>query len=237
MIRLLAPAGTLAAGSVVALDEDESRHLTVRRAEPGSTVQLLDGAGTRAEGRLSRAGKAWSVEIGEVRREPPPVPVTLAVGGGDRERFGLLVEQAAQLGAASIIPLQTEHTAGVSTRLREEHLDRLRRRGREALKQCGAAWAPEVAELRTLPAFLADPFPGARWLADPEGGQRPPLDALEPLTIAVGPEGGFSPEERQALVGAGFRPVRLGRHLLRFETAALAALTAAWLSREEGSHG
>jgi 16S rRNA (uracil1498-N3)-methyltransferase len=55
--------------------------------------------------------------------------------------------------------------------------------------------------------------------------------------IVVGPEGGFSSEERRSLLGAGFRPVRLGRHLLRFETAALAALTAAWLSREEGVHG
>ncbi|MDH4132335.1 MAG: 16S rRNA (uracil(1498)-N(3))-methyltransferase [Gemmatimonadota bacterium] len=234
MIRLLAPAGTLATGAVVELDEDESRHLTVRRAEPGAPVQLLDGSGLRADGRLGRAGKGWNVEISQVSREPAPVAVTLAVGAGDRERFGMLVEQAAQLGATGIIPLQTDRTTGVSTRLRGEHLDRIRRRGREALKQCGGAWAPEVSELRSLPELLAELAPGARWLADPEGGPRPPLNAVVPLTIAVGPEGGFSSEERQLLLGAGFRPVRLGRHLLRFETAALAALTAAWLSREEG---
>jgi 16S rRNA (uracil1498-N3)-methyltransferase len=221
----------------VALDEDESRHLTVRRAEPGALVQLLDGAGMRADGRLSRAGKDWSVEVSQVRREPAPVPVTLAVGAGDRERFGLLVEQAAQLGATAVVPLLTERTAGVSTRLRGEHLERVRRRGREALKQCGAVWAPEVGELRSLPEFLAGLAPGARWLADPEGGPRPPLEERAPLTIVVGPEGGFSAEERRSLLGAGFQPVRLGRHLLRFETAALAALTAAWLSREEGAHG
>jgi len=237
VIRLLAPAGTLTAGSVVALDEDESRHLTVRRAEPGSEVQLLDGAGTRADGHLSRADGAWSVTVGEVRREPPPVSVTLAVGAGDRDRFGVLVEQATQLGVTRIIPLLTEHTAGVSTRLREGHLDRLRRRGREALKQCGAAWAPEITDPRNLTALVADLSPGARWLADPDGGSRPGLEPTVPLTIAVGPEGGFTMGEQRALQDAGFLLVRLGRHLLRFETAALAALTAAWLSREESLNG
>jgi 16S rRNA (uracil1498-N3)-methyltransferase len=130
----------------------------------------------RADGRLGRVGKDWSVEVSQVRREPAPVPVTLAVGAGDRERFGLLVEQAAQLGATAVVPLQTERTSGVSTRLRGEHLERVRRRGREALKQCGAVWAPEVGELRTLPEFLGGLSAGARWLADPEGGSRPPLE-------------------------------------------------------------
>jgi 16S rRNA (uracil1498-N3)-methyltransferase len=233
VIRLLAPAGSLAAGAVVALDEDESRHLTVRRAEPGREVQLVDGAGARASGQLSRGSGAWSVTVGEVLREPPPVSVTLAVGAGDRDRFGILVEQATQLGVTRILPLLTEHTVGVSTRLREGHLDRLRRRAREALKQCGSAWAPEVDDPQDLPTFLADLPPGARWLADPDGGSRPRLEATVPLTIAVGPEGGFTMAEQRALRGAGFLVVRLGRHLLRFETAALAALTAAWLSREE----
>jgi 16S rRNA (uracil1498-N3)-methyltransferase len=233
VIRLLAPAGSLAAGAAVALDEDESRHLTVRRAEPGREVQLVDGAGARASGQLSRGSGAWSVTVGEVLREPPPVSVTLAVGAGDRDRFGILVEQATQLGVTRILPLLTEHTVGVSTRLREGHLDRLRRRAREALKQCGSAWAPEVDDPQDLPTFLADLPPGARWLADPDGGSRPRLEATVPLTIAVGPEGGFTMAEQRALRGAGFLVVRLGRHLLRFETAALAALTAAWLSREE----
>jgi 16S rRNA (uracil1498-N3)-methyltransferase len=238
VIRLLAPAGALAAGSVVALDEDESRHLTVRRAEPGREVQLVDGAGTRATGQLSRGNaNAWSVTIGEVYREPRPVPVTLAVGAGDRDRFGLLVEQATQLGVTRVVPLLTEHTAGVSTRLREGHLDRLRRRAREALKQCGAAWAPEIADPQDLATFLSDLPAGARWLADPDGGSRPGLDPAVPLTVAVGPEGGFTIAEQRALRGAGFLLVRLGRHLLRFETAALAALTAAWLSREESMNG
>jgi len=237
VIRLLAPAGTLAAGSVVALDEDESRHLTVRRAEPGSEVQLLDGAGARAAGQLSRGGGAWNVTVGEVYHEPPPVSVTLAVGAGDRDRFGILVEQATQLGVTRIVPLLSERTVGVSTRLREGHLDRVRRRAREALKQCGSAWAPEIADPRDLATFLADLPPGARWLADPDGGSRPSLEATAPLTVAVGPEGGFTMAEQRALRGAGFLLVRLGRHLLRFETASLAALTAAWLSREESLNG
>ena len=237
MIRLLAPAGALVTGALLTLEEDESRHLTVRRAEPGALVTLLDGAGVSADGRLDRSGREWRVAVGVVRREPRPAQVTLAVGAGDRDRFALMVEQAAQLGATEIVPLVTERTVGVATRLREGHLERLQRRGREAVKQCGAAWAPVLATPRSVTEFLAELPPGARWLADPDGGPPPPLDAFDAVTVAVGPEGGFITGERRSLLAAEFRPVRLGRHLLRFETAAIAALTAVWLSREVGSHG
>jgi 16S rRNA (uracil1498-N3)-methyltransferase len=72
---------------------------------------------------------------------------------------------------------------------------------------------------------------GTRWVADAEGGGAPPLGPDEPVTVAVGPEGGFTPSERAVLLAAGFLPVRLGPRVLRFETAAVAAATVVHLRR------
>jgi 16S rRNA (uracil1498-N3)-methyltransferase len=177
------------------------------------------------------------VRVERVEREPPPPATVLAVGAGDRDRFGLVAEQAAQLGATRIVPLETTWTASVATRLRDAHLERVRRRAREALKQCDAAWAPSVADPVGLAAFLAAPRDGSAWLADVDGEPTAPLGAGDPVTIAVGPEGGFTPDERAACRAAGFVPVRLGPHRLRFETAALAALTLAWRARQRDRHG
>ena len=237
MITLLAVPGSLVAGATVTLDPEEQHHLSVRRATGEVAVALLDGAGSRAEGRLLAEGPHPTVQVERVVVEPAPVRTVLAVGAGDRDRFGALAEQAAQLGATCLVPLETERTASVATRLRESHLPRIRRRAREAIKQCGAAWAPEIDHPIGLTEFLAGPLAGARWLADQEGSPIAPLKATEALTAVIGPEGGFTAQERAALVDAGFKPVRLGPHLLRFETAALAALTSAWLARQRERHG
>jgi 16S rRNA (uracil1498-N3)-methyltransferase len=237
MITLLAPPGSLVAGATVTLEAEEEHHLAVRRSAPESDIELLDGVGGRGVGRLVPAGKRLTVRLERVSTEPLPTPLVLAVGAGDRDRFGMVVEQGAQLGATTIVPLRTERSAHVATRLRDEHLERLRRRAREAIKQCGAAWAPVVADPLELSELLARPRTGAGWLADEAGEALAALPAAEPLTVVVGPEGGFTPEERTAILAAGFRPRRLGPSRLRFETAALAALTSAWIARQRDRHG
>jgi 16S rRNA (uracil1498-N3)-methyltransferase len=237
MITLLVRTGSLVVGSTVILEPGEEHHLSVRRATAEPTVHLLDGAGARAEGRLLAEGRHVGVRVEWVVSEPPPVATVLAVGAGDHDRFGALAEQAAQLGATRLVPLETERTASVATRLRESHLPRVERRAREAIKQCGAAWAPTVDSPTGVAAFLAGPLAGAKWLADLEGDSIGPLRVTEALTVAIGPEGGFTEEERAAFRQAGFSPVRLGPHLLRFETAAVAALTTAWLARQREWHG
>ena len=78
---------------------------------------------------------------------------------------------------------------------------------------------------------------GARWLADVEGRVAPPVPADEPLTVVIGPEGGFTSGERDRVLAAGFEPIRLGAHTLRFETAAIAAAALAAAGRLRGSHG
>jgi 16S rRNA (uracil1498-N3)-methyltransferase len=151
--------------------------------------------------------------------------VTLAVGGGDRDRFEWLAEKATELGVAALIPVETELTAAVATRIRPQHVAKLRRRALETLKQCGAAWVPEISPPVPLATLLARPLAGERWLADASGAS---ASAVSPAaTVLVGPEGGFTPAERAAALAGGFCPVRLGPYVLRFETAALAAAALA----------
>lgn len=125
----------------------------------------------------------------------------------------------------------------MAARLRPQHLERLRRRAREALKQCGAAWEVALEAPVALDVFLAATGAGARWFADHAGTGVPRLGAGEALTVLVGPEGGFTAAERDRILSAGWQPVALGPHILRFETAALAALSTAWQARRWGFDG
>ena len=173
MITLLARPGSLVAGTTVQLDPEEEHHLTVRRAGPESAIELLDGAGTRAEGRLRHEGRRLAVRVERLTMEPPPIPTVLAVGAGDRERFGLIAEQAAQLGATRLVPLETLRSESVATRLRDTHLERVRRRAREAIKQSGAAWAPVVDEPLPLAEFLTRARVGPPGWPRPGAGRSP----------------------------------------------------------------
>lgn len=239
MIVLVGPGAT--PGATLELDDAEVHHLRVRRAEGEFRVELRDGAGLIGTGVVRLDGRRGSVVVERAERRLPAVPLRLAVGAGDRDRFAWLVEKAAELGVTDIHPVETERTAGVATRIRAGagSLDKLRRRGLEALKQCGGTWAPAVHDPEPLAAFLAREMAGPRWLADAAGTPPPTLGAAEPLTAIVGPEGGLTDAERAATVAAGYRPVRLGALTLRFETAALAAAVHATVVRSgaEGSHG
>ena len=98
-----------------------------------------------------------------------PAELTLAVGAGDRERFGWLVEKAVELGVTRVVPLETERTAGVPA-IRDAHLTSCAARRSRRIKQCGAAWAPRWRSPLPLAAFVASaPSRATHWLADAGG--------------------------------------------------------------------
>jgi 16S rRNA (uracil1498-N3)-methyltransferase len=229
MIVLVAAGERPVAGVTLPLDEAEAHHLRVRRPDAETHVEVRDGAGLVGRGVVRIAGKGAVVVLEHAERRLPPEPLCLAVGAGDRERFTWLVEKAAELGVTDIVPLETERTASVATRVRGAAVEKLRRRALEAVKQCGAAWAPKVHDPMPLEAFLAEERRGERWLADAAGSA--PTLAPSEVTVVVGPEGGLTERERAAAIAAGYRPVRLGPHTLRFETAALAAAVHATAGR------
>ena len=236
-MRVLVPPGSAVIGQRAVLDESEAHHLRVRRAREHEGVDVLDGAGLAGTGRLVRAGSDWLVEIQSAERRPAQPSLTLAVAAGDRERFAWMAEKAVELGVTRIVPLETAHTAGVASRLKPAHLEKLGRVVLEATKQCGAAWAPEVESPVQLKSFLAHPLIGTGWLADPAGEEPPAALNQTPVTIMVGPEGGFTADEQKAIIQAGYRSVMLGTNTLRFETAALAGAAvvgAARMRRRDG---
>jgi 16S rRNA (uracil1498-N3)-methyltransferase len=236
-MRVLVPPGSAIIGQRTTLDESEVHHLKVRRAREDERVEVLDGAGLNGTGVLVRAGANWLVEIRSAERAPPRPDLTLAVAAGDRERFTWMAEKAVELGVTQLVPLETARTTGVASRVKQSHIEKLRRIVLEATKQCGAVWAPTLEQPLSITDFLRAPLLGRGWLADSEGTV--PAAELDhtPLIILVGPEGGFSPEERAAILAAGYRPVALALNTLRFETAALAAAAIASIARLRGKHG
>lgn len=234
---VLLPPGIGVAGSVCRLDDDEAHHLRVRRALVGDVVTIRDGAGLTGHGKLARDGESWMVEIEGASTAPRPPGLLLAVGAGDRDRFEWLVEKASELGVTVVVPLETERTAGVATKTRSRHLDKLRRQAMEAIKQSRAAWATLVEEPAELEQFLSTPRTSRRWLADVEGTPPPAAIGTESVTVIVGPEGGLTDGERKAIVAAGYDPVRFGAYTLRFETAAVAAAAAVNAARFRGTDG
>lgn len=236
-MKVLLQPGSGVAGQRANLNEGEAHHLRVRRAREHEAVELLDGAGLVGTGLLVRVGSEWMVEVQTAERHAIEFPLTLAVAAGDRERFFWMAEKAVELGVTAIIPLETARSLTVATRFRKSGTGKLRRLVLEATKQCGAPWAPTVEAPVPLVDFATRPVAGEGWLADPSGSAPPERLDRSPLTVVVGPEGGFTEEERATLIGAGYRPVALGPHTLRFETAAVAAVAVALTARMRGTDG
>ena len=218
MILVLADRPLEPAPGRLLLSAEERHHLSVRRATPGQLVEVLDGRGRVASGVLEAD---QSVRIDQVETVPPLPSVVLLVGAGDKERFGWLVEKCVEIGVTEVVPVETERSLQVATRVRSGHIEKLGRRAQEGLKQCGGAWATDVRAPVTLPTALRAPAE-QRWLADADGGPATMIPGRS-LAVLIGPEGGFTEDERRAIVEAGFVPVRLGPRTMRFETAGVAA--------------
>jgi 16S rRNA (uracil1498-N3)-methyltransferase len=219
------------------LDVHEAHHLKVRRAKEGERVEILDGVGLWGSGNLVKAGQEWMVDINAVEVHEPPPALTLGVAAGDRDRFSWMVEKSVELGVTRIVPLESERTAGVTTRLKDTHIARLQRSAIESIKQCGASWAPAVENPVALSSFVKQPQSGRRWLAHQSGAPAPALLDQSPVTVIVGPEGGLTQKELEMATSADFHPISLGVHTLRFETAALAAAAAITQARMRGQLG
>ena len=217
------------AGSPLTLGAEVAHHARVRRLDTGAVVRLTDGAGTVGEGTIVRIAKqAVVVDVTRVSMVEPPPPVHLVVPVADRDRMLWLAEKATEIGLTSWRPLVWKRSRSVSPRGEGSMFQaKVRARMISALEQSGGAWLPALYPDATVERAIASTPPERRLLLDAAGA--PMLDASldGTITIAVGPEGGVEPEERSALVEAGWTPVSLGTTVLRFETAGIAALAIA----------
>ena len=217
----------LAPGVTVSLGDDAAHHARVRRLDMGASVFVADGAGARGVGRIVRLTKLdVDVELDEVHRSPRPPAAHLLVPIGDKDRMLWCAEKCTELGATSWTPVLWNRSRSVSPRGEGSAFrERVRARMRSALVQSHGAWLPDVPDDASIDRVLATQSSIATSLVLDVSGE--PLGREQiaaPVTIAVGPEGGFEPEELRRLRDARFRPVSLGANVLRFETAAVAAL-------------
>jgi 16S rRNA (uracil1498-N3)-methyltransferase len=227
-------------GDTLLLPETEARHaLRARRARPAETVEIMDGAGRRAEATLeSLPGGAARARILRVRSVPRPcADLGLVVGLPKGDKSDAIVQKAVELGLRRLWMAVTEHAVPrLDAPRRAARVERWRRIAVEAMKQCGRAWLPDLRLFGSLDEALASRPMDDRWLfgsLDPAA--RPLRRLLEEierasgtsrLTVLVGPEGDFSIEEQRWLITAGVVPVSFGEAVLRVETAALYAASA-----------
>lgn len=234
----------LGAGQTVPLDRDQAHYLFgVMRLSEGAGVLLFNGRDGEWLARVAETGKRSGALTCDTQTRPlrRPPDLWLIFAPIKKARTDFIVEKAAEMGAARIIPVQTDFTN--AERIRQ---DRLQAHAIEAAEQCGGTCVPEVTDLLRLDRLLAD-WPAGRQImfcdegfADGGGAAGAASSALpglrrtdppQPWAILIGPEGGFSPAERARLHGLPFaHPVSLGPRILRADTAAVAALTL-WQAR------
>jgi len=205
----------------------EAHHLAhVMRAKPGHEVVLFDGTGGEFAARVERVGRA-EIELSlgprlQIDRESQlRITLGVALPKGDRPRW--LVEKAVELGVDRVVPLVTARGNPAES---PSVLAKLRRAVVEASKQCGRNRLMEVSEPTALADYLRETKASHRWLGQP-GGERLSKRAslandASDVAIAIGPEGGFAPDEVALAVEQGWQLVDLGPRILRVETAALA---------------
>lgn len=216
----------LSAGVAVGLDAPQANYLgNVLRLKEGGEVLLFDGVSGEWLARVVEAGKRRMIlGVAEPRRGQEDVPdLTLAFAPVKRGRVDWLVEKAVELGVARLEPVITRRTI-----VDKLNLERMRSHIVEAAEQCGRTALATIAEPVKLDAWLKTLDPARTlYFADETGGE-PAASAFQPgaATILTGPEGGFTPEEAEAVRDVpNARTISLGPRILRAETAALAAVT------------
>lgn len=227
--------------SAILLSPEESRHLVAaNRARTGDTVVAFDGRGNEWICELtddSRDGARLTVRFRQ-QAHPLPYEITLGQALPKGQFMDAIIRKATELGAARVVPLESErtivHLDGERTERRQE---KWQAAAIEAAKQCGNPFVPEILPLQAAAAFMeasqgydlkliASLQPGARSLkavleAFAETNGRPPRRVL----WLVGPEGDFTPAEMSRSKSTGFEPITLGPLVLRCETAAVYALS------------
>jgi 16S rRNA (uracil1498-N3)-methyltransferase len=235
----LPPASTR--GDSLRLDGREAHHaLHVLRLQRGELVTVLDGVGNEflcAVETSSRHAVTLSVSL---KNFTPPLPgsITLLQAVPKGKIIESIIQKAVELGARRIVPLLTER---VVTQLDAEDAAVKREKWQqvaiEAIKQCGAAWLPQIEAPMTIAEYLArkEKF-DLSLIGSLQKERRHPRECFrefqakpgrlpQSVGVWIGPEGDFTPEELEAIQASGALPISLGRLVLRVETAAIYCLS------------
>lgn len=215
----------LAAGELT-ITGDEHHYLhRVRRARAGDTLELVDGEGHRAAATIERiTADATVVRAGVPERVPdahPRVRALLPLIKGDR--MDTCLEKLVEVGVDEIVLWPAARAVvRLEPDRRDARLAKYRAALQAAARQSGRASVPSIAAADSLAAAAALAT-GTKLVLDP-GAERAQISAADDVTIISGPEGGFAPEELDALAAAGWASMGLGPRVLRAETAPVVAV-------------
>jgi 16S rRNA (uracil1498-N3)-methyltransferase len=228
MIRLHIPQPLLP-GAALAPTLDQSRYLTqVMRLKAGDELHVFNGREGEwrcAVAEVLKKGVVLRAEE-QVRAQVSPPDVQLLIATVKKAALEFAVEKATELGAARIRLVTTARTQPQHLRL-----DRLDAIAEESAEQTGRMDVPAVDRPEKLDALLDGWVPARRLMFCDETGGAPAIGAVQAAgggswAILIGPEGGFTPEERDRLLALPFTTgVSLGPRVLRADTAATTALT------------
>jgi len=212
----------------------EIQHIRVKRLEKGGNIIGLDGKGVEYYGEVEATHRDEVIcRILEVKKHPQPrCKINLCLSVLKPGPMSMAVEKAVELGVWGIIPIKAERS---QRRLYANEAGRLQRIALAAMKQSGQVFLPKVSVSMSLAEFLAMPKGTHRLLyADAQGeGILQANRIANKIFLCIGPEGGFSEAEIEALQENEGTPVSLGRRRLRSETAAMTALAVLQLKNSE----
>lgn len=228
------PAGK-AAGSMIRLEGVELHHLRAARITAGQSIWLFDEEGTRIRAEVESISSA-SAQIRLLDRESPRdsrLRLTLVQSILKNKSMDEVVQQASEWGVRNLIPVLTERTIVKIGDRPDRKGERWRKIALAAAEQCKSGRVPAIAPPRPLGEVLADPPEGHKVVLSEYGGRAlkdiladqpaPPSRTPEDWVLLLGPEGGWSERELDAIGAAGFEAASLGPQILRAGTAAVSA--------------
>ena len=227
-------------GRFCRLDADESGHcVRVLRHRAGDEIHVIDGLGTMYRCRLTDdSPKGAEAEVLEAFPGWGGHPYRLTVAccpTKNNDRFEWFVEKATEVGVDRIVPV-----IGERSERKVYKTDRAFRIALSATKQSLKSRIPDIAEPVSVKDFIGHSESGVKLIAYCFEGDTRRISIQEALrgydgqdvTVLIGPEGDFSPEEARLAIDHGYIPVHLGASRLRTETAAVVAATAVYLAYE-----
>ena len=228
-------------GAVLWLTGREAHHaLHVLRVRTGESVLVLDGEGHVLHCDVSDSSRD-RMRLEVVKRRfvaPLPYQVTLGQAIPKGKLFDAIVQKATELGAFRIIPLVTERVVGkIESQVESAKAQKWRLVAIEAIKQCGSPWLPHIEPPEPIEKFIAKQSGvDLALVGSLSSDSRHPREYFSSferqhgrnpnsVSIAIGPEGDFTPEELTILQTGGAQPITLGPLVLRTETAATYCLS------------
>jgi len=225
MIRIFVDPAALVAGELVVRGDEHHYLVHVRRARPGEPVEVVDGAGRRAAATIARMSDAETALVAgppEAVVSPPPL-VRALIPLIKGERMELCIEKLVEVGADEIVVWPAARSISrLDDARRDARLAKYRAVALAAARQSGRARVPAITAAPGLAAALAALPGGLRLVLDPASDAALDPAGATDVTIASGPEGGLTDDERAQL--AGFTPLGLGPRVLRAETAPMVAV-------------